>query len=74
MYAIRSYYDTALRDFYWRYDRGLEPYDSSAYDLFIPADNNPIDEDLKNKVADKHFYELKFSNKGGLVMPIILQS
>ena len=23
--------------------------------------------------ADKHFYELSFSNKGGLVMPIIIE-
>jgi hypothetical protein len=27
----------------------------------------------KQKVAGKHFYELTFSNKGGLVMPIIVE-
>jgi len=26
-----------------------------------------------DKYGDKHFYELTFSNKGGLVMPIILE-
>ena len=65
--------DTTLRDFYWRYARGIEPYDSSTYTVPVPARTEPLDAEGKKKVADKHFYELSFSNKGGLVMPIIVE-
>ena len=65
--------DTSLRDFYWRYDRGLEPYDTTSYPVNITGSREPIDEETKNQVAGKHFYEISFSNKGGLIMPIILQ-
>ena len=65
--------DTSLRDFYWRYTRGLEAYDTSSYSVNTTVGNPPLDEETKAKLADKHFYELKFSNKGGLVMPVILE-
>ncbi len=66
--------DTTLRDFYWRYARGIEPYDSVAFDVKSPATNLEILSDgEKNKYADRYMYELTFSNKGGLVMPIILE-
>jgi hypothetical protein len=65
--------DTTLRDFYWRYARGLENYDTSSYSVKTTVGNPPLDEETKAKLADKNFYELKFSNKGGLVMPIILE-
>ena len=65
--------DTTLRDFYWRYARGIEPYDSAGYSLVTQTGNPPIDDATKAKVENKHFYELKFSNKGGLVMPVILE-
>ncbi len=65
--------DTSLQDFYWRYDRGLEPYDSSSYSIATTTGNPPLDEETKAKLAGKIFYELKFTNKGGLVMPIILE-
>jgi len=73
--SIRFYtdVDTVARDFYWRYSRGLEPYDSTAYPVTIPASIEPLTEAEKQKVANKHFYELHFTNKGGLVMPIILE-
>ena len=66
--------DTTLRDFYWRYARGIEPYDSSQVEIKIPA-NNPdaLTEEEKSKYADRYMYELTFSNKGGLVMPIIVE-
>lgn len=65
--------DTTLRDFYWRYDRGLEPYDSAySYKVQLP-ETATIDDVTKEKVAGKYFYEATFSNKGGLVMPVILQ-
>ena len=65
--------DTTLRDFYWRYARGQEPYDSARYPITVPASLEPLDEAAKARLANKHFYELQFSNKGGLVMPIIIE-
>lgn len=65
--------DTTLRDFYWRYARGLEPYDTSSYTITTAVGYPPLDEEAKAKLQDKHFYELKFTNKGGLIMPIILE-
>ena len=65
--------DTTLRDFYWRYARGIEPYDTAAYTIKTTAGNLPIDDATKAKVENKHFYELKFTNKGGLIMPVILE-
>jgi hypothetical protein len=65
--------DTSLRDFYWRYARGIEPYDTVSYGFTTTTGSPPLDEETKQKLADKHFYEIKFSNKGGLVMPIILE-
>jgi len=71
--------DTTVRDFYWKYDRGLAAVDSSKFRDMTKAktmaDRAPeafTDED-KAKYANKFFYELNFSNKGGLVMPIIVQ-
>ena len=65
--------DTTLRDFYWKYDRGIVPYDSSVYSITIPAQAEKLDDATKEKLRNKHFYELNFSNKGGLPMPIIIE-
>ena len=66
--------DTTLRDFYWRYARGIEPIDTSKYDVVIPGSTpEALDEATKAKYAGKNMYELTFSNKGGLVMPIIIE-
>lgn len=66
--------DTSLRDFYWRYARGLEPYDSITK---IPAPAPAVPEAMsaedKAKYAEVNLYEITFSNKGGLVMPIIVE-
>ena len=66
--------DTSLRDFYWRYDRGIEPYDTTKYAV---TSSGPNVEEMTNaeqqNVTSKYFYELSFSNKGGLVMPIIVE-
>ena len=66
--------DTTLRDFYWRYDRGLEPYDSVTKQpaLSMPAAEGLTDAE-KAKYANANLYEVSFINKGGLVMPIILE-
>lgn len=65
--------DTTLRDFYWRYARGIEPYDSAVYQVPVPAFTEPLDEATKQAMANKHFYEITVSNKGGLVMPLIVE-
>ena len=66
--------DTSLRDFYWRYDRGIEPYDSvTKQPAPSPGIVEPLPDSEKSKYADVHLYEIAFSNKGGLVMPIIVE-
>lgn len=67
--------DTSLRDFYWRYDRGIEPYDSITKIPPPPANAAPeeLDATEKAKYADVNLYEITFSNKGGLVMPLIVE-
>ncbi|MEO6314350.1 MAG: M1 family metallopeptidase [Chitinophagaceae bacterium] len=65
--------DSSLQDFYWRYNRGLEPYDSSTYTVNVRTNAAPMDDAMKQKLAGRFFYELTFSNKGGLVMPVILE-
>jgi hypothetical protein len=65
--------DTSLRDFYWRYARNLEPYDTSLYGVAISANLGVLDDTASQKYKYKYFYELTFSNKGGLVMPIIIE-
>jgi hypothetical protein len=67
--------DTSLRDFYWRYDRDLAKVDTSRMDQSTPAassDTFTVAE--KTQLAgSKNMYELSFGNKGGLVMPIIIE-
>ncbi len=65
--------DTTLRDFYWRYACGQETYDSSSYAVKTTIGSPPLDDETKNRIAGKNFYELKFTNKGGLLMPVILE-
>ena len=67
--------DPSLRDFYWRYDRNLTKVDSTPFEITTPtpvADNYTEAERFKMG-GDKNMYELTFSNKGGLVMPIIIE-
>ncbi len=65
--------DTSLRDFYWKYDREIEKYDSTKYPVQVKAQTEALDEAGRQKYANKHFYELTLSNKGGLVMPVIIE-
>lgn len=65
--------DTTLRDFYWNYDRKIAAYDTTKYKVLMPATMESLDDAAKSKYADRNAYEITFSNKGGLVMPIILQ-
>lgn len=65
--------DTSLRDFYWSYGRGMKGYDSAKYAIKVPGTFEPLDEASKAKYRNKYFYQLTFANKGGLVMPIIIE-
>lgn len=67
--------DTSLRDFYWRYDRGLARVDSTPVKIQVPESmvDTFTNEQKTSLAGDKNMYELTFSNKGGLVMPIIIE-
>jgi hypothetical protein len=65
--------DTSLRDFYWKYARDIEKFDTAKYAVTQRAQTEPLDEEGRKKYQDQHWYEVKFSNKGGLVMPIIIE-
>ncbi len=65
--------DTTLRDFYWRYSRGLELYDSAKYGVKIPARLEPLTDADKREFGNQHVYQIHLSNKGGLVMPVIIE-
>ncbi len=69
-----SYYvdrDERLRDFYYSYDQ-FEVTDEAraAYKRFS-ASLSDVEREMLG--SDKNFYELEFTNKGGLVMPIIIE-
>lgn len=67
--------DTSLRDFYWRYDRGLAKMDETPHSI-TPSAGNTDSLTATQKISlagNKNMYELSFSNKGGLVMPIIIE-
>ena len=67
--------DETLRDFYWRYDRGLAKIDSTPFEITRPAMaiDTFTEAQRYNISGSKNMYELTFSNKGGLVMPIIIE-
>ncbi len=65
--------DTTLRDFYWRYARGIEKYDTTKYPITVKPQTEKLDAEGQAKYGNKNLYEITFSNKGGLVMPIILE-
>jgi hypothetical protein len=67
--------DKSLQDFYWRYDRNLVRVDTTTVEIPAPAPNtDTLTEGEKFHLAgNKNLYELSFSNKGGLVMPIIIE-
>ncbi len=68
--------DSSLRDFYWKYDRNLVEVDNSpieATPLPAPTIDTLTNEQKISMAGNKNMYELSFSNKGGLVMPIIIE-
>ena len=67
--------DQSLQDFYWRYDRGMAKVDTTPFTITMPAPStDTFTEAERFAIAGKkNIYELTFSNKGGLVMPIIIE-
>lgn len=66
--------DSTLQDFYYRYNRGMESYDTTKYPVTFPGSaQEALSAEEKSKLGNKHFYEITFSNKGGLVMPLIVE-
>ena len=66
--------DTSLRDFYWNYARGVAVVDTLPAEIRTVQFEDSLDNPAKAKLAaNKNFYELQFSNKGGLVMPLIIE-
>jgi hypothetical protein len=65
--------DTALRDFYWKYARDMEKHDTTKYPVTMKPQTEAMDDAGKEKYGSKHLYEVTFSNKGGLPMPIIVE-
>jgi hypothetical protein len=65
--------DTSLRDFYWKYDRGIIPYDTARYQQHVLQYDEPLDDSARKALSGKNIYELLLSNKGGLPMPVIIE-
>jgi hypothetical protein len=62
--------DTTLRDFYYHYvpEKEITKEIKNRYENFELMSDSAF-----NKIEDKYIYELHFTNKGGTVMPIIIQ-
>jgi Peptidase family M1 domain len=68
-YAVDQ--DTSLQDFYSKWNRfEVSPEDKAAYNQFY---NGLSREEKALYDSKKNFYQLTFSNKGGLVMPLIIE-
>jgi hypothetical protein len=66
--------DTSLHDFNWKSDRGIIAYDFPIkLKLPEPAAVEPFTAEELKPYLGQHLYEVTFKNKGGLVMPIIVQ-
>ena len=64
--------DTTLRDFYYSY-KPWEGKDSVLTQKTWYYDKSLSDKEKKEKYGKNNYYELFFSNKGGLVMPVIIE-
>jgi hypothetical protein len=64
--------DETLKDFYNTY-RPWETEDSIARATRINFSERFTKEEKEAQFTDKHYYQLHFTNKGGLVMPVILE-
>ncbi|HCM33867.1 M1 family metallopeptidase [Chryseobacterium sp.] len=64
--------DKDAQDFYYRYDRGQEKPSTKEYTAKTEV-TLPLDAKDKEKFKNITAYQIDFVNKGGLVMPIILE-
>ena len=48
--------DTSTRDFYWRYARNMEKYDTTKYTITLPASVENLDAAQKETIGSKNFY------------------
>lgn len=64
--------DTTLRDFYWYYARGLKKVDNTPVVIERSAPT-PMSGSELDPYKGKYFYQCHFTNKGGLVMPLIVE-
>jgi hypothetical protein len=65
--------DTSLRDFYWRYARGMVPYDPNVRTTVTVPGSTVLSAEEQQRFAGKHIYRLNFTNKGGMPMPLIIE-
>ena len=65
--------DKELQDFYYRYDRGQEKVDNTKEYTLKTEGNESLDQKDKDKFKNITAYQIDFKNKGGLVMPVILE-
>lgn len=73
--AIQFYTDSDkdVQDFYYRYDRGQEKVDTSKEYSITPGNLEKVDKKEVSKSQNITAYQIDFTNRGGLVMPIILE-
>ena len=64
--------DGELRDFYTTY-KPWETEDSIQSNTFFYYDETFTTEEKQERFGQENYYELSFTNKGGLVMPIVLE-
>ncbi|WP_175622764.1 M1 family metallopeptidase [Chryseobacterium schmidteae] len=65
--------DKDLQDFYYRYDRGQEKVDTKKEYTLKTEGNIALDKKEQEKLKNINAYQIDFVNKGGLVMPVILE-
>lgn len=65
--------DKETQDFYWRYARGKEKVDTTKARTMAIDNLEKIPANEKAKFQNINAYQIDFSNKGGMVMPIILE-
>ncbi|GGE59475.1 peptidase M1-like protein [Pedobacter psychrotolerans] len=66
--------NVAAQDFYYKYDRGLVNIDTTLTNKVETGMSlETVPESEQDKYKNKFLYELSFSNRGGLVMPVIVE-
>lgn len=71
--VTRTSTDVSLQDFYWKYARGLASVDTTSFKIVLTPPEVLTGSERNTVAGNLNLYELTFSNKGGLVMPIIIE-